>query len=207
MVQQTNGQQNCGLDAREINLFECIEIFWAHKIFIIFMTVAFALAGFSYATLQPAQKDTYTADAVLEVGSYITSSGEIAILELGGNLVNVITEVAAVDAQMLQGSSSVIKLEATDVQSARARASLQKAIEYILKRHKMVAQKIGEERLIRPTAMVGEIHVQKHSTLYRKKLVVAVSILLGLIFSAILILLRKAYVSQRRRAKDMEGSA
>lgn len=181
----------------EVDLFELFEILWSHIVFISLVTLVFALAGLAYATYKPGHPDTYTAKAVLEVGRYITSTGEIVTLEPGGDLVQVISQTAGVRAQLLRGSSSLVELEATHLQPEAANHSLLGVVDFIVKRHQAVAQQIGQDRLIRPTQMMGAINNQKKSLSDKTTTILVISTLLGLILSSITILARKYYIQRK----------
>ena len=185
----------------EINLFEFFETLWTNKVFIGLVTLVFTLAGLAYATYKSGQPDTYTAKAVLEVGSYIASTGAIVTLEAGGDLVQVISHTAGVKAQLLKGSSRLVELEATHLQLDQANQSLIGAVDFIVKRHQAVGQKIGQDRIIRPTAMMGAIKVQKQSPSDKKTAILVISTLLGLIVASNTIFFWKSYIQHKQRAE------
>jgi len=177
------------------------ETLWAHKVFIGLVTLVFALAGLAYATYKPSKPDTYTAKAVLEVGSYVISTGQIVTLEPGGDLVQIISQTAGVKAKLLPGSGSLVELEATHLQPEAAIQSLAEAVDFIVKRHQAVGQQIGQDRLIRPTAMMGAIKDQKQSPSDKTTAILVISTLLGLIVASMTILFRKSYIERKQRAE------
>ncbi len=185
----------------EIDLFEVFETLWAHKVFIGLVILVFAFAGLAYVTYKPGKPDTYTAKAVLEVGSYVISTGQIVTLEPGGDLVQVISQTAGVKAQILRGSSSLLELEATHLQPEEANQSLIGVVDLIVKRHQAVGQQIGQDRLIRPTAMMGAIKIQKQSLSDKMTAILVISTLLGLILASMTILFRKSYIQRKQRAE------
>lgn len=201
MTQTSHPTTDCNPQDDEIDLFELFETLWVHKVFIGLVTLVFALAGLAYATYKPVKPDTYTAKAVLEVGSYVISTGEIVTLEPGGDLVQVISQTTGVKAQLLRGSGSLVELEATHLQPEAANQSLIEAVDFIVKRHQAVVQQIGQDRLIRPTAMMGTIKNQKQSLSDKTVAILVISTLLGLIVASMTILLRKSYIQRKQRAE------
>lgn len=196
------GQTDCTSRDDEIDLFMLAETLWAHKFFIGLTTFVFALAGLAYSSYKPSQPDTYTAKAVLEVGSYAISTGQIFSLELGGDLVQIINQVTRAKARLLRGSASLIQIEVTHAQSEKANESLGQAVDFVVKRHQAVSRQIGVDRLIRPTSMIGVVQLQKHSLSEKKALIIAGSVLLGLALSVMLVLLRKFYIQHTQRAVE-----
>lgn len=184
----------------EIDLFELFETLWTHKVFIGLVTLVFALAGLAYATFKP---KTYTAKAVLEVGSYF-SNGLILSVEPGENLAQVISQIEVISqtegvkANLLRGSDRLVELEATNLQPEAAIQSLVEAVDFIVKRHQEVEQRIGQVRLIRSTAMVGAIKEQKSD---ETTTILVISTLLGLILAFMTILFRKSYLQFKLRAE------
>ncbi|MGE4450405.1 Wzz/FepE/Etk N-terminal domain-containing protein [Castellaniella sp.] len=206
MVQREGHRDGYYADDNEVSLSDIVRACRAHKGFIVSMVVFFFLLGLVYIKFQPKQEQTYTASAIVEVGNYVTLSGEIEILEHGGDLARMISQVSGVNAQVFPGSDGVLKLEATSNQSIRANELIQKAVDYAVKRHHLVEQKLGVDAVIRSTAMVGDIHVKKNSIFPKDKLILTVSVLIGFIFSAILVLLRGAFIRRRGGVNvDMDG--
>lgn len=207
MTQSNTNPTDCNLQD-EIDLFDLLESLWAHKIFIGLVALAFALAGWTYATYKPGKPDTYTAKAVLEVGSYVTSIGQIVTFEPAGDLVQVINKTTGVKASLLRGSNSLVELGATALVPKDANELLVQVVDFVMKRHEAVVGLIGKERLIRPTALIGSIQIQQQSLSEKRAEISILSVILGLILASMAILFRKFQVRRNKcgKARIEKGS-
>lgn len=200
MTQLNSSPPDCGAQD-EIDLFDLLQSLWGYKVFIGLVAFVFAAAGWAYATYKPGQPDTYSAKAVLAVGSYVASTGQIFSLEPAGDLAQVINQTTGLKASLLRGSTGLVKISATAHAPKDAEELLGEVVEFVIKRHEAVGWLLGKEKIIRTTALIGDTKIQQSSLSEKRLEIIVLGVIVGLFLGSVAVLVWQSYVRRIKHAK------
>ena len=174
----------------QIDLFELWDILLAKKLFILGVALLCGLGGFSFVTLLHDKPDQHIYKVYVEIGRYITQTGEIQTLESPHDLVLILNQqTSGAKASVPRGSVSVISLEANHVDPATAKQHLDSTLAFINDRHESFVSRLPG-KLLTLSGAVAEPTVSVQSFGKRGALIVTASIMAGLllgIFGAVVI--------------------
>ena len=183
----------------EIDLFELWDILWSKKYLMLSITFLTTLTGFLYATYSPIKPDYYTGKVTVEIGTYMTNTGEILSLEPAGDLAVILGEKSGVSVSSPRGTERILELESTHQQQTQAKQQLEQALANITERHQNIAKKLPESQRVSATQPVSEPSYKLSSAKDKRPLITAVAGILGLMASFFLILLMNAIQNRKQR--------
>ena len=183
----------------EIDLFELWDILWSKKYLMLGITLLTSLAGFLYATYSPIKPDYYTGKVAVEIGTYMTNTGQIMSLEPAGDLAIIIAEKSGVSVSSPHGTARILELQSTHQQQTNAKQQLEKALASISERHQNMAAKLSESQHVTTTQPISEPSYELISAKDKRPLITAVAGILGLMASIFLILLMNAIQNRKQR--------
>ncbi len=177
--------QNAQACADEINFFELWGILWAKKLLILGLMAFCGFGGFLFVTYKPGEPDKYNYTALVEIGRYLTQTGQIQVLESPHDLVLILNQQArGVEASVPRGSLSVVSLQTSHVDPAIAKKQLDSALAFISGRHETLASRLSE-KLLTSSGAVAKPTVTLRSIESKRTLIVAVSAIAGLLLGVL----------------------
>ncbi len=186
-------------EKNHIDFFDFFSFILKYKVSITLTALCFASLGWVYATFKPGQPDTYSASVVLQVGSYISSTGQIFTFESAGDLVQFVHQTTGARASLLRGSSSLIEINQSAHQSEDAIKSLDQVVGLILARHKSIQFLLREEKVVRSTELIRGIRIQRSSIADKRLELVILGLILGFVFGLMMALIWEMFIRFRMR--------
>lgn len=183
----------------EIDLFELWDILWSKKYLMLSITFLTTLAGFVYATYSPVNPDYYTGKVAVEIGTYMTNTGQIMSIEPAGDLAIIIAEKSGVSVSLPRGTTRILELQSTHQQQTKAKQQIEQALASITERHQNMAAKLSESQHLSTTQSVSEPSYKLISAEDKRALITAVAGILGLMASVFLIILMNAIQNRKQR--------
>jgi len=187
----------------EIDLFERWGILWAKRLLILVLAALCGVGGLLFATFHPGKPDQYIYTVFVEIGRYITQTGEIQALESPHDLVLILNQqIGGAKASVPRGSMSVVSLEANHVDPAIAKQQLDRTLAFISDRHETLASRL-QEKLLTRSGSVAEPTVMVNSIKNKRMQVVVISAIVGLLLGVFWAMVANA-VQQRGAGKTVD---
>ncbi len=184
----------------EIGFFELWDILWAQKLLILGLTALCGFGGLLFATFHPGKPDQNVYTVFVEIGRYVTQTGEIRNLESPHDLVPILNQqTGGAKASVLRGSVSLVGLETNHVDPAIAKQQLDRTLAFISDRHETLASRLSEKLLTR-SSPISEPTVMVKSIKDKRLQVVVVSSTVGLLLGIFLAMVANA-LQQRKAGK------
>jgi len=174
-----------------IDLREVWEILVKRKILIISLTLLITSLGIVYTMTA---KPVYQGSVTLELGQIINEQfidGKYSSLKVNDldniyNLKMIVSKTTGVSTSVPK-STKLLTLSATDYSKPAIKQKLEKAINYILNRHQELAKLYaGPSARVKMTQIVRELTIGEQPVKPKKKLIIIVSFIAGLMFSVFL---------------------
>lgn len=178
----TQGDGQKFYEKDDINLRELWIVVVKRKLLILAIVFTTSIGSIGYVVFLKPVVPIYQASVLIEVGNYFTENWPIR-LEDPVDLQNIISRALEVDASVPMGSSTLLLLSSSNTSEVKAKEVLQSGIDYIMQRHKEMA--LDYER-VRMSQVIGGIEVVDIAKQPKKKLIVVVAFITGLILSVFL---------------------
>ena len=189
MEQITKNTQYIQHDVKDLR--ELLHILMKQKIMIFLLTLLATLGAVGYImTVKP----VYSGSVTIEVGQVVDdqfSEGEYSSLGIRdldnvNNLKNIVSNKFGVRVSIIK-STTLLTYTATNTNKDVIKDKLNKAVDYTLKRHKEKAKLYsGLHSKVKMTQLVGDITVGDTAIKPKKKSIIIVGFITGLIFSIFL---------------------
>ena len=186
MEQISNNTQNDVIDLREL-----WQVLIKRKIMIVLLTLFITLGAIGYTMTA---KPVYRGSAMLEVGQIVNeqsiegkySSLQIVNLDNMANLKILVSKITGVSSSIPKGTN-LLTISSTGNEKPVIKKKLEKAISFILNRHKKLGKLYsGQNTRLEMTQLVGDITVGDTAIKPKKKLIIIVAFITGLMFSIFL---------------------
>ena len=175
----------------KIDLKELWQILVKRKILILILTVIMTLLATIYVVTA---KPVYSGKVLLEIGKIANeqfndgeySSLAIVSLDNVNNLKSIVTQMTSVSASIPK-KTDLLTLSTTGFDKAVIQEKLEKATAFILERHKENASlRSGKNAKVQMTRVIGQIDVGQDAVKPKKKLIVIIAFITGLMLSIFL---------------------
>ena len=186
MEQTTNNTQNDVIDLREL-----WQVLIKRKIMIVLLTLLITIGAIIYAVTA---KPVYSGSAMLEVGQIVNeqfSDGKYSSLkrEYIDNLdtLKILVSKTSGVSTSIPKKTKLLTISINSNDKTHIKKKLEEAISYVLDRHKELAKLYsGQNAKIKMTQLVGDITVGDTAIKPKRKLIVIVAFITGLMLSVFL---------------------
>lgn len=198
----------------EIDLRELWKTLFKHKLTIVSVTAVVTVAAVIYAwTAAP----IYKGEVLIEIGDIVINSESvndkptfIQPIDSPNDLKETITQFLAItydknnnfSVESPKGSTKLIKISYEDSDKAMIKQKLETSVHFVIQRHKNKAkffQKANAQ--IRPSSIVGSINIQADPVKPKKKLIVVIAFVSGLILGVLTAFFGEFLQNTRNRKK------
>lgn len=168
----------------EIDLRELFRAIWEKKIFILLFTTIVTFISVIYVYLKN-PIPLYQGKMYIEIGQIQSQNfGQIS-LDSAGDLAGILNLEFKVNANIFKNTTKILEISITNEDKNLIKQSLEKSVEFIINKHKEKA-KFYENVIM--TKQVGDIEINNNPiNMPKKKLIVVVSFVSGIILSIFIV--------------------
>ena len=210
-MEQTTDNNSQTIQNDEIDLRELFAILRKRKNLILSLTIIFTIIAIFYTmTLKPIPM--YKGSALIEIGQIINeqydggkySSLSVDDLDNLDNLKELITAVQSIDASIPK-NTKLLSLSVTENNKDIIKPKLVESIAYILDRHsKMAKLYAGQNYRINMTQQIGDIKIEDITKQPKKKLIIIVAFITGLMLSIFLAFFLEFIGGMKKNEKEIK---
>ena len=182
------------MEENTIDLKELWMVLVKRKVMIVVATVLITLIAVVYIVLSKPAKTVYTGTAMVEIGKIVNeqfndgkySSLSILSIDNVNNLRTIVSTTMGIETFTPTGTA-LLGLRYTDYDENLIKNKLQETVLYVQNRHKKMAKLYSSKSAkIKETQLVGDIVIVDTTKKMKKKLIVVVGFITGLMLSVFL---------------------
>lgn len=168
----------------EIDLRELFKTIWEKKFFILLFTSIVTFLSIMYVYFKN-PIPVYQGKTYIEIGQIHSQTFGESSLDSAGDLAGILNLEFKVDVNILAGTTKILEISITNENKDLIKQNLEKSIEFIINKHK---EKTRFYENVIMTKQIGNIKIDNNSiNKPKKKLIVVISFIIGLVISIFLV--------------------